>query len=312
MAGERMPLGKPALPDDVIAKFEKWIATGARFDGPDPALDLADSVAMVKAKNSTHEQLTAERTAAAAKTWKLILPDVEPKVAETKNFLLYGNVSQETLDTVGKAAEAQVPALIKLFKIPADQPLVKGRMTFFVFNKRYDYGEVGAMLERRELPDQWRGHWRYTIVDAQGFIVPPQKDEYSLSSLVAQQIAGVYVASQASVPRWFAEGSARAMAARVDPKDPRVKSWDSKISEALSLGGKPDAFLSGGLPPEEADILAYSFAKMLISKTGAYQQLLAALRAGSPFDQAFAQVYGYTPNQLTTAWAPKAASRRGR
>ena len=42
MAGDRMPLNKPALPDDVIAKFEKWVATGARFDGPDPAVPRED------------------------------------------------------------------------------------------------------------------------------------------------------------------------------------------------------------------------------------------------------------------------------
>src|SRR5205085_8419752 len=158
-----------------------------------------------------------------------------------------------------------------------DRPLIKGRMTFFVFNKRYDYGEVGAMLEKRDVPEQWKGHWRYTIVDAQGFVLPPQKDQYSLSSLVAQQIAGVYVASQGNVPRGFAEGSARATAGKVDPKDPRVRSWDSRVAEARSLGGKPDAFLTGGLPPEETDILSYSFVKMLMSKAGPYQQLLGAV-----------------------------------
>jgi hypothetical protein len=185
-------------------------------------------------------------------------------------------------------------------------------MTLFVFAKRYDYGEVGTMLDRRELPIEWKGHWRYNVVDAQGFILLPAKDEYSVPSVVAQQIAGVYVASQGSVPRWFAEGSARAMAAKVDGKDPRVRAWDGKIVEALSLGGKPDAFLSAGLPPEDTDILSYSFAKFLMSKAVPYQQLLAALRSGTPFNDAFMKVYGATPNQLAAVWAPRAASRRGR
>src|SRR5205085_9204338 len=79
-----------------------------------------------------------------------------------------------------------------------------------------------------------------------------------------------------------------------------------------SLGGKPDAFLTGGLPPEETDILSYSFVKMLMSKAGPYQQLLGAVRSGAPFDQSFAKIYGYTPNQMAAAWAPKAASRRAR
>ena len=55
--------------------------------------------------------------------------------------------------------------------MPADRSLVKGRLTLYVFDKRYDYGEVGTMLERREIPASWRGHWRYTGVDAYGCVL---------------------------------------------------------------------------------------------------------------------------------------------
>ncbi|MGC4007278.1 MAG: hypothetical protein QM811_30775 [Pirellulales bacterium] len=56
-AGDRMPLRKPALSDKQIALFEKWIAEGAKYDGGDTTLNVVRLVAMVRAKNATHDEL---------------------------------------------------------------------------------------------------------------------------------------------------------------------------------------------------------------------------------------------------------------
>ncbi len=61
LSGARMPLRKPPLSDDVIAKFDKWVAEGAKFDGHDPD-DPTDFVAATYvASVATHEQLAAAR-----------------------------------------------------------------------------------------------------------------------------------------------------------------------------------------------------------------------------------------------------------
>jgi hypothetical protein len=59
-------------------------------------------------------------------------------------------------------------------------------------------------------------------------------------------------------------------------------------------------------------VLSYSFMKFLTAKMGPYQSLLAALRSGAPFDQAFGKAFGATPSQLATTWALSGATRRGR
>jgi len=309
--GERMPRGKPPLADDVIAKFEKWIAEGAKFDAPDANQPLPEVVAIVQAKNATHEELSKIRAGLAAKNWRTFLPDAEPNKYETENFLLYGNVGPETLTDVGRVAEEQLVKLRPMLKMPSG-PFVKGRMTLYVFDSRVDYSEVGNVLEHRQIPQEWRGHWRFSIVDAYGCVVPPKAGESGLGPLVAQQIAGVFIASQGKMPRWFSEGSARAIAARLDPKDARVHNWEAQLAEAISESEKPDDFLTGKLNPELSDVLSYSFVKSLMGSGAKYQAVLAGLHSGAPFDQAFAKAFGTTPNQIAMNWSPRAISKRGK
>ncbi len=101
----RMPANRPPLSNDVIAKFEKWIEEGAKFDGPSPNMDT-DMVAKVyRATTLTHEELAKERVALAGDNWKLANPDDKAARHETENFLLIGNVGESRLKEVGDAAE---------------------------------------------------------------------------------------------------------------------------------------------------------------------------------------------------------------
>jgi hypothetical protein len=195
-----------------------------------------------------------------------------------------------------------------MFSIPKDQPLIKGRMTIFVFAQRYDYAEFGQMVEKRQIPPEWRGHWIFSITDAYGALLPSRTDEYSFEALAGQQIAGAYMASLGKgAPRWFAEGSARLAASRIAPKDSRVLSWDDEMSGALGSMTKADDFQTGKLPPEHADLAAYSFVKFLARNAGMYNGLINALRNGQEFDKAFAASYRATPTQAAELWAAGAA-----
>ncbi len=306
--GERMPRNKPPLSEETIAKFEKWIALGAKFDGEDANGPLEDTVALVVAMNSTHDELAKSRADLAARNWRLILPDTAPEHVETPQVVVYGSVGRELVDKVARVADEQAAGIARLFDLPSG-PLVKGRVTLFVFDNRYDYAEVGTMLERREIPAAWHGHWRYTGVDAYGCLlldgddVPP--------GLVAQQMAGAYVASLGKVPRWFAEGTARAVAAKLDPRDERVKAWDTEAARLMQSAAKPGAFLGGDLPPEESDVLSYSFVKFLMSSTSRFAELLAALSAGTAFEPAFEASYRAAPTAAVAEWN-KRINRRGR
>lgn len=313
--GQRMPLRQAPLPDDVIAKVEKWIEEGAKFDSTDAKQDVGVVAAIYKATNSTHEQLTADRAQLAEENWRLAMASVEFTKAETANFLVLGNVGENTLADIGQQAESLAPKIAEMFKAPPDQPLIKGKMTLFVFKERYDYGEFGMMVEKRQLPQAWRGHFRYNIIDAYGAVVPPRAGDYSLEGLIGQQLAANYVASKGkNVPTWFAEGTGRVIASRLVPNDTRVVKWDDELLNILGTMRKPDDFLTGQLAAEDSDIASYSFLKFLMAQPKQYLKLVDDLRGGADFTKAFSATYGGSPNQLAEAWArkPPKATRGGK
>ena len=185
-------------------------------------------------------------------------------------------------------------------------------MTLFLFKQRYDYSEFGQMVEKRLLPKEWRGHWRFSVVDAYGAIIPPREDEYSLDGLVGQQVAGTYVASLGAPPRWFSEGTARVVAAKIAPRDQRIAVWDNTLPAVLGSMKQTDDFLRDRLPAEAADVASFSFVRFLMSDPARFTTLLAELRNGQPFERSFAKIYRASPVQVTKIWARRAASQAGR
>jgi hypothetical protein len=183
---------------------------------------------------------------------------------------------------------------------------VKGRVTLFVFAQGYDYSEFGQMVEKRELPREWRGHWKFDTLDAYGAVVVPRNDEYSLEGIIAQQVAGVYVASLGDSPQWFREGAARVAATRLTPDDPRIKTWEISARTVIHSMSQPDDFMQGKLPPEAAAIASYSYVKFLMGRTKQFDVLLNALRSGAKFEEAFAQAYRATSQQGTATWVAAA------
>lgn len=311
--GQRMPLRRPPLADDVIARIAKWIEEGATFDGDDPARSLREVWGLAKAERSTHEELSRDRIDLAGQNWHLGMPGIPSTKIETKNFLLVGNVGDETLRKLGEQAESLVHKVAAAFKKSGDDPLIKGRFTLFVFNRRYDYSEFGQMVEKRELPKSWQGHWRYNTVDAYGALVlPGPNEEKEVETKIGQLLASTYVASLGNVPTWFSDGSGRNIAARLYPKDPEIVQWEQQLESVLAVSKEPDDFLTGKLPPDRAEVAAYHFARHLMRDSRRYQKLLGGLASGGTFDTTFASVYGGSPKDLALRWLQDAASKMSR
>jgi hypothetical protein len=212
-----------------------------------------------------------------ANIWRLGMPDRRTKSRE-KNFHFWA-ASARRRSRYGEQAEAVVPKVAALFHASTDQPLVKGKITLYFFEQRYDYSEFGQMVERREIPKEWRGHWRNNIVDAYGALIPAKGTDYTNDVLLAQQVAGAYVASLGrGTPRWFPEGAARMAAAKLGPTDSRVAAWDAQLPEVLASMSKPDDFLNGKLPPEAADICSYSYVRHLMTDAKKFNGLLESLK----------------------------------
>jgi hypothetical protein len=142
-------------------------------------------------------------------------------------------------------------------------------------------------------------------------VVPPQsKEEGTLESLVAEQLAGVYVESLGTaVPTWFSQGTAWAVASNIAGKDARVQAWNDRIGEALSKMKKPDDFLTGQISAGDAAVLNYSFVKYLMARN-AHRDILNSMRKGMDFQQAFLAEFRTTPDKIAALWAPTAGRKK--
>jgi len=309
LAGARMPQPKdrPPLAADVIAKLEKWVAEGARFDGPDAKQSTQLLAALTKTKSESSEELSADRLMAAKRMWAMADPNDVAATRETKNLMIVSSLPPALFDEMATVAEEQAAAVAKQFHVPADQPLVKGRVTLFVVPTHYYFAEFGRMVENRKVAADARGSWKFDVINAYAVVVPPgDSGDYSLAGVIGQELASVYVASLAGKPpEWFSEGSGRVIASRLDPKAARVRGWNERIKQ-LAGSGKLDTFMARGLSPDDTDVAAYSFLKELMGSAGKYSSLILALRNGEEFASAFAKVYGNSAQALAVAWAKSA------
>lgn len=312
--GERMPQGGPPLSDELIAQFETWIQEGARFDRADANQNLEIVAATARAEQATHEQLRADRDKRAAESWRVVLPDSPAERLQSASFLLLGNVSERELTELSAQAEALVPRIGKLLKLPDGAPPLKGGATLYFFRTGYDYGEFGRMVEKRELPAHWRAHFGYDVVDAYAAFQLTGQDEETRETVLAQQIASLYVAAQGSVPNWFAQGVGRAVAARLVNRSPLAASWLEQAQAALPRLQSPGEFLQGRPSVEEAEVLGYRYADFLMNDMRRLQKLFEAVRAGRPFAESFEQAYGGSPEQVAVTWFARESQRgkRGR
>ncbi len=310
--GERMPAGREPLPEKTIQLFETWIAQGAHFDGPAENIPLATLVRIRQAREATHEELSKQRAELALRNWRLANPGLEFRRWETENFLLLGNVSEEQLQQVAQLAEEQLAKAAALLKLKKQKPLIRGRMTLFVFQRRFQLSEFSRMVLRSQLPAGTRAFWRWTVVDAYGCLLPPdhQRSDAPLRGLVTEVVAGLLAESVGEgVPGWFAQGFALTAVERLVKKDPRVAAWKELLPEAVAACSSPKDLIQGNMAMEHAQVLHKGLVAALLGHRG-FSSLVRRLQQGEPFEQAFAAAFRAGPEQVAAVWIRRAASER--
>jgi mono/diheme cytochrome c family protein len=293
--GARMPQGRDPLADDVIAAIEKWIAEGAAFDGQSSSANLRDVARVAASEAASHEELAATRRQQSIDAWNLALPDTQPNQLETLNFFVIGGVSSSYLKAYSQAAEELARDMAKQLKLDGNEPLVKGRITLYVFARRYDYAEFGEMIESRTLPNDWRSHWRFDSVSAHvAALVTPEDDaEQAIdrASLARHLAATTISAMGPDVPRWFADGWGYHIASRIARREPAVRQWPDQAAAALRGVPSADALLGGSLPDDQAGLVGFALVAALGENSRGLDKLIAELRKGSPFEEAFATAF---------------------
>ncbi len=298
--GEMPPNGK--LDSKSIDLIGKWIAEGAKFDGGDAQLETSMVAAVSKAKSQTHEELSAARRDLAARTWELVMAGVEPVTVSSDHFVVTGSTTESRLTDVSQLLEKLVPKVASALRSDSSEPIVKGNVSTFVFDKRYDFNEFGKMVERRDFPKDQTAHWKFTTIDAYAAVLMTRNETAdSIKVALAKQLGALHVASLApDVPRWFADGVGVWTAKKIYSREDEVKDWDLRAETAAAAMQRPDDFINDRMPADEAAMVSYLFVKNLKSDAGRFGKLMAEMRKGMTFASAFRETYGTTPEGLIT------------
>lgn len=293
--GQRMPLGRPTLPEEQIELISTWINEGATLDGRSADQPLRSMADMAWAVEATDGELSERRAELAAEHWRLGSPDTPATTKTTDDFLIMGTVAPGTFAAVADAAQQATRMARSSVRIPSDEA-IRGRITIFVFPRRYDYSEFGRMIEQRELPSQWREHWSFDGVDAYIALVAGAEDEpEQIAARIAGALVSLQVAALGDAPRWLSEGLGRAAWARLaGRRSERARDWNAQLPAALQAMKKPDDLMQGRLPPEQADVLAYGLGLFLLDRQNrrGTDSLLRALGEGANLDQAMQAAFG--------------------
>ena len=282
------------LSEDKIKIVETWIMEGAKFDGVTAQTAIA-TVAEVAATNAkSHETVVSERDQLADKNWKLIMSSSESSLHSTNNFRVVGG---DRLDEVGNLAEQIVNSISGPLGADDSKPFVKGNVSIYLFEKRYDLNELGMMLVNREIENSQSGHWDFTTVDAYSALLLTNKDSIEqIKPLLTQQLTAIWTTSKSQgTPRWFADGTGYLIAANLNRKNDLVRQWQQTADQLAKNLEDPGAFARGKLSERDAGLAGYAFIESL-KKSGSLKKLMKRLSSGEPFNDAFAAVLGSSPD----------------
>jgi hypothetical protein len=302
--GQRMPAGRPPLPDAQIDLIARWIDQGAQVKPEARTLPLRRLSSLAWVKGATHQALSAKRLELAVKNWQLGLPDASPAQLESDNFVVMAELPADEMEqtmALVEAAGKQATAAIKLAE-PKGTPKWKGRVAVHVFKGRYEYSEFGKMIEQRTLPNEWYEHWRFDGIDAYVALVANEEEApEALQARLARLLLSVRVAQVSDeVPRWISEGVGRAFAAKLGGRNGPGKLWDAELPVAMRALEKPEMLLTNGLPPDQADVIGYAIGRFLMDNENrkTLEAILKLMATGATLEQAMLQSVGVKPEQM--------------
>ena len=286
------------LDQNTISLITKWIDEGAKFDGNNPRTGTKMIAASAKANSQTHAELFADRKTLAGKNWKLVMSDIQSTSLENDQVRVVGSAEKSRLSALKSMADTLIEKTAATLKANANKPLVKGGITIYVFETRYDFNELGVMIAGHKLPKDTSSYWQSDPVDAFGSILlSKNKEPQSAEATLAAQIGALYASNLApDVPRWFADGVGHQTASRILPRNETVKSWTAAATETAAQIQNPADLLSGRLGEQKTAMASLFLVQQL--KKSQLNNLLNLTQEKQSFIEAFQQQFGKTPEEF--------------
>jgi hypothetical protein len=322
--GQRMPLGKPPLGNEIIARIAKWIDEGGRLDVAAAGGDLRAIASAGRALHLTDEELRMVRQDAARGYWRQFLPDESPQTALRGGLMVIGNLPAGRVEAIAEVADACWGELMERLGTgkngqgSSDVNLIKGGITLYAFAKSYDFSEFWLIRHRADRPRGITstagisGDVIYAaLLVADSALDEADQKQGDLAFLITRELgAAVFLARGA--PMWFAEGAGGALAADAVPRAPLARALRSDFPEAIGEISSPQDILVGRADPQAVSTVTTAFIDRLSSSGAKLPAFLAALDAGQGFEEAFAEVFRNTPEALLEGWLMQEGRRNRR
>ena len=319
--GQRMPLGKPPLADEVIATIQKWIDQGAKLDLLTPQAEMETLAAAGRSQKLSHDDLKAVRFRAGGSLWARAIPDDKAVAIERGDVLVSGNLSAAKMEELADAAEA-VAGRLQEQMMGGKSPIIKGGIVVYGFAKGYDLSSFWQTVFSDDRPKGITAGGGVLGDVVYAAVIPPTTDktsggkasggkddaEANTRVLLAEQMTAAALLGR-GVPAWFAKGAGRAVAMKFEPKAGLVETWRRDLPAAVQRCGSPADFFSGHGDSVAMATVGGGFIGAIMPSVSRLEALVGQLDAGTPFDQAFINVFRSPPQQLFEAWVAQQAAR---
>lgn len=311
--GQRMPLGRKPLPDDVVATIRDWIDQGAKLDLLAGDTALVTVAAAGRARSLPHDDLRAARFEAADDVWSRSIADEAPAEVVRGDLRILGNLGPERLATLADTAAAALGDVSEAVA-SAGTPPIKGGVVLLAFAKPYDYSAFWENVLGDERPKGIVHNAGVSGDVVYAALVAPETDSAAALAdaravLVEEMGAAAFLARGA--PRWFATAAGRAIAVRAVPKSSLAKGARNDAAQRLERLRRPESIVAGEASPADTAAVGGAFLAAASGGGSRYRALAARLDEGIAFDEAFAGVFQATPAAAFDAWRAKEWKRGG-
>ncbi|MCA9113625.1 MAG: hypothetical protein KDA79_00965, partial [Planctomycetaceae bacterium] len=303
----KMPQGQGLITRKNWNDLQTWIKEGAKFDGDDPKTELTslvpseDELKMARFEKLTPEEFAQLRRDRSDEQWKKVLSRENPRIVESADFFVYGNVSGDRLEEIDVLAREHAKSLRSMFSEKSDR-LWKGKLTIFVMKDRFGYEEFNQVINGRRAPRDMAGHAIVTPTFEDAYVVVQDTGDTStadtpgLKALLTDHLTGAFLMRNGTkLPDWIVRGTGLALAGAAVPNDPYLAAVGDGAGEIVARQADRPAniFSDGQFSPSETSTVGYALVKYLLQGGGPakFGRLIRSLQGGTSLDAAFKSVY---------------------
>lgn len=316
----RMPQGQARITRKNYDDLKQWFLEGNKFDVKDPDAPLRsivptdEELAAERFAKMTPVELVQHRSQATLMHWSRAYDNKLPRLYETEETLVMGNVPGERLKQVGDWAEEHAKGLRSLFNEPRAkdakkfQPIFRGKLAILVIKDRFEFDEFNLIVESRDAPAEMIGFSKVTANQADAYVVLQDIGDDASASTPGLQISLVEHMTGArlqrdggQLPDWLVRGLGISLAAKMSKDNPYIAGLRQTAKNAVARLAKPeDVFGNGQFAPNTVGAVGYTLVDFLLKAGGPpkLNQFIKQLQGGMKVDAALKQVYNGDPKNI--------------